>query len=211
MIGKRFGCLLASIFLISAVSGCAGLQGRGGLAPQPSKTEAKLTEANTALDAANERSTVFYSELASVLREIKEFQARPGWPEFEQFLLDYPALRDPDKDAEITPDMRSLFSAWGLKWKTQWEKTLHDYHGLVDKCTILEAKRLAVRERFLTVQAKYLAAVLMEVSAGHEKEGKEILSVVESLDKTNAELDSYRTNDLGLYGTEAAHLAGPGD
>jgi len=61
MIGKTFGCFLASIFLIAAVSGCAGLPGRGGIAPQPPVTEAKLMEANVALDAANEQSSAFYA------------------------------------------------------------------------------------------------------------------------------------------------------
>jgi hypothetical protein len=204
MIGKTFGYFLASIFLIAAVSGCAGLPGRGGIAPQPPGTEAKLLEANVALDAANEQSSAFYAQLASVLQGIREFQGRPGWSEFEQILLDYPSLRDPDNGAEITPEIMSRFSGWGLKWKTSWENTLDGYQHLVDKCIILEAKRLAVREKLLAVQAKYLGAVMAEVSAGREKEGREIFAVVEALDKTNAELDSYRTNDLGLYATGTA-------
>jgi hypothetical protein len=69
----------------------------------------------------------------------------------------------------------------------------------VDKFTILEAKKLAVREKLLAVQAGYLAAVIMEASAGHAKEGKEIYAVVDDLDKTGAELDSYQPDDLGLY------------
>ena len=176
------------------------LPGKGGIAPQVSATEAKLVEANTALDAANEQSSAFYAELASVPLEIKEFQGRPGWSEFEQILMDYPSLRDPEKDAEITSDMRSRLSEWSLKWNTPWENALGGYHHLVDKCIILEARRLAVREKLLAVQAKYLGAVLAEASAGREKEGKEIYAVVEAIDKTEAELDSYRTNDLGLYG-----------
>ncbi len=204
MISKTSGYFLASIFLIAAVSGCAGLPGRGGIAPQPPGVQAKLEEANATLDAANEQSSAFYAELASVLLEIKEFQGRPGWGEFEQVLLDNPSLRDPDNEADITPGIRSRLSAWGLKWKIPWENTLDGYYHLVDKCSILEAKRLAVREKLLAVQARYLGAVLAELSAGREKEGKEIFAVVDALDKTNAELDSYRTNDLGLYGTGTA-------
>ncbi len=95
--------------------------------------------------------------------------------------------------------MESRLSEWGLKWKTSWEQTLEDYLHLVDKCTILEAKKLAVREKLLAVQARYLAVVIMEASAGREKEGKEVYSVVEALDKSSAELDSYQPDDLGLY------------
>jgi hypothetical protein len=52
------------------------------------------------------------------------------------------------------------------------------------------------------VQAKYVAAVMLELSAGHDKEAKEIYSVVEVLDKTAIELNSYEPNDLGLYNPE---------
>ena len=33
--------------------------------------------------------------------EIKEFRGRPGWNEFEQILLEFPALKDPDNEVEI--------------------------------------------------------------------------------------------------------------
>jgi hypothetical protein len=201
MIGKTSCYFFASIFLIAAVTGCAGLPRTGSIAPPPPEAEKKLQEANAALDAAKEQAGVFYAELASVLREIEDLQVRSGWNEFERILLDHPSLRDPDNEAEITPDIRSGLSEWRLKWKTPWEETLHDYHDLVDKCTILEAERLAVRAKLIAVQSKYLVAVMMEVSAGREKEGREILSVVEALDKSNAELDSHPIGDLGLFET----------
>ncbi len=203
MIEKTARYFFASIFLIAAVSGCAGLPGKGSIAPSPSGVEAKLQEANIALDAAKEQFGAFYAEQASVLREIEDLQGRPGWNEFERILLDHPSLRDPDNEAEITPGIRSGLSEWRLKWKTPWEKTLQDYHGLVDRCTILEAKRLAVRAKLIAVQTKYLVAVMMDVSAGREKEGKEIFSVVEALDKSNADLDTHHIGNLGLYETGA--------
>jgi len=201
MVGKTFGCFTGCILLIASITGCAGLQGGGRVAAGPSRAEVKLMEANKALDAVNEESSAFYAQLSSVIAEINEFCSRPYWNEFEQILLEYPSLRDPDNEVEITPEMESRLSQWTLKWKTAWEKTLEDYLRLVDKCTILEAKKLAVSERLFAVQAKYLAVVIMEASAGHEKEGKDIYSVVEALDKTSAELDSHRPDDLGLYGS----------
>jgi hypothetical protein len=95
--------------------------------------------------------------------------------------------------------MESRLSEWGRKWNTEWEQPLEDYLRLVDKCAILEAKRLAAREKLFAVQARYVAVVIMEASAGHEKEGREAYSVVEALDKSGAELDSYQPDDLGLY------------
>ncbi len=201
MIGKTSRYLFASIFFIAAVSGCASLPRTGAIAPPPPEAEAKLKEANITLDAVKEEFGAFYAEQAPVLREIEDLQGRPGWNEFESILLGQPSLRDPDNEAKITPDIASELSRWGLKWRTPWEKTLQDYHDLVDKCTLLEAKKLAVRSKLIAVQAKYLVAVMMEVSAGREKEGREIFSVVEALDKSNAELDSHRMGDLGLYGT----------
>ena len=199
MVGKIFGCFTGCIVLIVSITGCAGLQGRGRVAAGPSQAEVKLMEANKALDAVNEQSSAFYAQLSSVTAEISELRSRPYWNEFEQILLEYPSLRDPDNEAEITPDMESRLSEWSLKWKTAWEQTLEDYLRLVDKCTILEAKKLAVREKLFAVQAGYLAAVIMEASAGHAKEGKDTYSVVEDLDKSGAELDSYQPDDLGLY------------
>ena len=158
--GRTFRCFTGCIVLIAAISGCASLQGRGGVAPGPSPAEVKLMEENKALDAVNEESSAFYAQLGSLTAEISEFRSRPYWNGFEQILLEYPSLRDPDNEEEITPDMESRLSEWSLKWKAAWEETLEDYLRLVDKCTILEAKRLAVRERLLSVQARYVAAYL---------------------------------------------------
>jgi len=199
MIGKTFACFTGCILLIASITGCAGLQGRGRVAAGPSQAEVKLMEANKALDAVNEQSSAFYAQLSSVSAEINEFRSRPYWNGFEQILLEYPSLKDPDNEAEITPDMEARLSGWGLKWKTSWEQILDEYLHLVDKCTILEAKKLAAREKLLAVQAKYLAVVIMEAWAGREKEAKETYSVVEALDKSTAELDSYQPDDLGLY------------
>ena len=187
---RRF---IALILLMVFLSGCATV-------PRPApQAEAKLVEANAALDAVNEQSSAFYAQLGPLVQEIEQFCKQPGWNEFEQILLEYPSLRDSDNEIEITPEIESRFQEWTRKWKTPWEGTLTGYHDLVDKCLILDAKRLAARERLLVVQAKFLAAVLMETSAGREKEGKEIYSVVETLDKTGTELNSYQVDDLGLF------------
>jgi len=200
MFRTTFGHITSCILLIAALSGCAGLPGRGSVLPRPPEAEAKLMEANRALDDVKEQLSVFHTQLASVLQEIKEFRSRPGWNEFEQILLEYPSLKDPENEAEIA-GAESLLSEWGLKWKASWEDTLEGYHYLVDKCSLLEAKKLAVRENLLAVQTRYLSAVVMEASAGREREGKEIYSIVETLDKTNEELNSCQLDDLGLHVT----------
>jgi hypothetical protein len=201
---QKFRHLIAFALLAALTAGCASVPGEK---PQTEAkhsgamldTEAKLSDANSALDSANERSAAFYAQLAPVLEEIKQFCSRPGWIEFEQILLEFPSLRDTDIQIEITPEIESRLDEWGRRWNTSWEDTLIGYHDLVDKCIILEAKKLSVRERLLAVQAKYLAAVMIELSAGREQRGREIYSVIELLDKSVEELNSYQADDLGLY------------
>lgn len=205
MIRLIFRQLTAYALLSAVLAGCATAPfGRPKTEQKipTAKSETVLLEANKELDTVNEQSSAFYAQLGPVLQEIKQFTAQPGWGEFEQILLEYPPLRDPDSELELTPEIESRFSDWSRKWNGSWEERFLGYRDLVDKCIILEAKKLAVRERLLVVQAKYVAAVMLEVSAGHEKEGKEIYSVVEVLDKTSAELNSYQPNDLGLYKPE---------
>jgi hypothetical protein len=190
--------------MLAALStGCASLRPGPGRGPDITpEVQAKLVEANRALDVANERAATFYAELAPLQEEIKQFCSGPGWDEFEQILLEFPELRDTDNQIEITPEMQTRLDDWAKKWSTSWEATLTGYHDLVDRCLILEAKRLAARERLLAVQAKFLTAVMSEVAVGHEQRGREIFAVVELLDKTGEELNSYQLNDLGFYGTQ---------
>lgn len=186
--------------LLVLTAGCASVPGPRGAAPSPAHNiEARLLEANSALDAVNEQSTAFYTQLGQTRQKVKEFCSLPGWGEFEQILLEFPALRDPDNDNELTSEMESRLAAWGRKWKVSWQDRLINYLQLVDTCTILEAKRLAVHERMLAVQAKFLAVVMLESYAGREKEAKDIYSVVEMLDNAGVELNSYQPNDLGLF------------
>ncbi|MEM5790114.1 MAG: hypothetical protein AAGU11_22585, partial [Syntrophobacteraceae bacterium] len=194
----RFFVILA---LAGLLTGCASGGRFPGTAGTPSGSRSaevvsRLHDANSALDAATEQSSSFYSQLGKAMEEIKEFQAIPGWGEFEQILLEYPELRDPDNDIEVTAEMEARLSDWGSRWNHSWEETLVRFLGLVDKCIILEARRLAVRERLLAVQAKYLAAAMIELSAGREEQGKEIWSVVEVLDNSGAELNSYQVDDI---------------
>ncbi|MFZ2447973.1 MAG: hypothetical protein WAW37_16575 [Syntrophobacteraceae bacterium] len=194
----KFRYLIVLIIFAAYLAGCATIPG-GKPGPGTVEAEAKMVEAAGALDSVNERSGAFYAQLGAVIEEIKRFCDRPGWMEFEQILLEYPSLRDPDADIEITPEIEARLADWGRAWNASGEETLVAYRDLVDKCIIMEAKRLALRERLLTVQAKYLAAVMLELSAGREQQAQEIYSVVEVLDKSGAELNSYQTDDLGLY------------
>ncbi len=190
---------LALLVLVAAanLSGCVSIQSKS--TAEIKMAEVKMVEAADALDEVNRQSSDFYSRLGSLMEEIKRFCARSGWLEFEQILLEYPSLKDPDSQVELTPEIEKRFSEWSRRWNSSWEKTMLEYRTLVDKCIIAEAKRLAARERLIAIQAKYLQAAMLEISAGREVQGKEIYALVELLDKTGAELQSYQTDDLGLY------------
>jgi hypothetical protein len=73
------------------------------------------------------------------------------------------------------------------------------YQALADRCIILEARRIALGERILAAQAKYIGATLSEYHAGRYPEGKAIYGIVELLDKSKQELDAYAVNEVGLY------------
>ncbi|MHC1726061.1 MAG: hypothetical protein AB9866_08675 [Syntrophobacteraceae bacterium] len=195
----RVRSLAIAALLLVFTTGCASV-------PKPEQqTETRLVDANSALDAVNEQSTAFYTQLGATIQKVKEFCTQLGWSEFEQILLEYPSLRDPDNDSELTPDIESRLAEWGRRWKVSWEDRLIGYLKLVDHCTVLEAKRLAVRERMLAVQAKFLAAVMLESYAGRDKKARDIYTVVEMLDNAGVELNSYQPDDLGLFRAASAN------
>ena len=171
MFRKTFGYITSCIVLIAALSGCAGLTGRGGVPPSPPEAEAKLMEANRALHDVKEQLSVFHSQLDSALEEIKEFRGRPGWNEFEQILLEFPSLKDPDNEVEIE-GVESRLSRVGPEVEDLLEE---DPGRLLLPCGQVHhagGKKTAVREKLLAVQSRYLTAVVMESSAGRAKRGE---------------------------------------
>lgn len=202
MMQPVFRLLIPGLILVMFTAGCASFPGSRVKTEMLPETETLMVGANSDLDTVNQKSADFYSALNPVLQEIKEFCSSPGWGEFEQILLENPSLRDSDNQIDITPEIEARFAAWGRKWRVSWEQEFTAYHDLVDKCIILEAKKLAVRERLLVAQAKFVAATTIEGKAQHAKQSEEIYSLVQLLDKTAAELDSYQVDDLGLYNTQ---------
>ena len=190
MIEKTARYFFASIFLIAAVSGSPACPAKAALL-RPLPGLKPNSRKQTLLSTPQRSSSApFMPSRLLCSGKLRTCRAGPVGMSSERILSVDPSLRDPDNEAEITPGIRSRLSEWRLKWKTPWEKTLQDYHGLVDRCTILKvAKRLAVRQNLLPSKLQvYVGAVMMDVSAGREKEGKEIFSVVEALDKSNADL-----------------------
>jgi hypothetical protein len=90
-------------------------------------------------------------------------------------------------------------AAWSRKWKRPWKSLFSDYLGLVDRCSIMEARRTALLERLFVVQAKYIGATTMELSKGRYEQAQTLYSRVEMLTGTETELKVYQLNTIGLY------------
>ena len=199
-VGKSFFHCITAALPILFLAGCAGLEARPPVAAPPSGAREKLAQADGALAAARRQVAAFYADLGAVREKVDAFRSRPWWGGFERVLLQCPALTDPDREAEMTPEIKSRLSAWSRGSKIAWETAVRDYFQLADRCAILDMKRVAARRKLISVQAAYMAVVMMDASAGDQKDAQKIFSLVNSLDKPGADLDAIRLNRLGLYG-----------
>lgn len=185
--------------MIVASAGCAGLQGGPAVVAPPSGAQAKLTEAQKKHAALRRRLAAFYTELASVGAKIDGLYGRPHWSEFERILVEYPTLRDPDKEPVITPAIRARLAQWSRRAGVPWQTMMRDYTRLVNSCALLEMKRVAARQRVISVQAAYMAVVMMDAGKGDKEDASQIYAIVTSLDKLAARLEAIHVNRLGLY------------
>lgn len=201
--GKFFVHCTGALLLIASISGCAGLQSGPAVAPSPPGIRAgRLAKAGRLLHAARRQAAAFYAELGSVDAKIEALRSRPYWSGFERILKQYPGLTDPSRGPQITPQIRSRLSQWSSEAKVPWQAVLRDYLQLADSCAILEMKRVAARQMFISAQAAYMAVVMMDAAAGDQKQAHEIFLLVNSLDKPGAKLASIHLNRLGLYGKQ---------
>ncbi len=207
-VGNSFVHLAGTFLLIASLTGCAGLQPHPAVAPPTPGASAQLLEADKALAAARGQVAAFYADLDSVAARSKLLRGRPCWSGFERILLEYPTLTDPGAETDIPPVITLRLSRWSRESHTPWEPVMRDYSQLVERCAILEMKRVAARQKLISVQAAYMAVVMMDAASGRQKEAKKVFSMVNSLDKPGAELDSIRLNRLGLYGA-APHRTAP--
>lgn len=184
--------LIISLLVVAGVAGCA-------TAPVKSpEVRAVVTDANEALDTINVQIAQFYDDLQKVLREIKNLQDQPGWADLEQIIAGTPSLKSLEDEYEKEPNTMALLESWSGKWNDSWRPLYYEYARLADQCTILEARRLALCERLLAVQMKFLGATLKTASSSY-KEAASLYSVVDILGKSETELHSFTTNEIGLY------------
>ncbi len=190
----RLFTVVVLIWMLVNSLGCATVPARNPLA------EAKVVEANQALDQLNVDVALFYLDAEAAMQQVKQLHEKPGWTDMAEVIRETPAIRAYVDGGEPV-DFASLpaVAQWTRKWNTPWKSLFSEYIGLVDRCSILEARRTALLERLFVVQAKYIGATTMELSKGRYEQGKSIYSMVDTLSGTEAELNAYQLNSIGLY------------
>lgn len=190
---KRFlMCLFAALLL----SACAGA--RVAQPPDP-RAAALAEEAGAFLDTVAENTQRLYADLGALRGELLELTSRPEWPEMEAIILETPSARllegDYMEDMESSPAVK----AWTRKWKQPWKPIFRDYISLADRCSIVEARRAALKSRITEVQVKYLLAAQAEQAAGRADQAESLIQMVDLLSQSINELDAFTPNELGLY------------
>jgi len=184
--------LAASLLMVAVLAGCA-------TAPVKNpEAETVVADANTALDTLNAQIAQFYIDLQKLIEEIKYLQNQPGWAGLEQIIAGTPSIKNLENEYEKEPETMAMLEAWSRKWNDSWKPLLYEYARLADQCTILEARRLALRERLFVVQSKFIAATLKTSSSSYD-EAASLYSVVDILARSETELNSFTTNEIGLY------------
>jgi hypothetical protein len=185
--------LMAGVLILASLAACATL-------PKPNpRAEARLQEANTALDSLSADSTAFYEKLEVLRQDIKELYEHPGWSEMEAVIASATSRTEIEDDFFADQDLQNALDAWTAKWGDSGEDLFLHYRSLADRCSISEARRIGLIGRLSSLQALYLEAVFVELSANRYAQAETIFGTVQALSKAEDELNSYALNAIGLY------------
>jgi hypothetical protein len=189
MLHRLIGCCIIFISL----GACATL-------PKTNpRAEAKLLEANAALDALSADISVFYEYLATLLEDIQTLSEHPGWSDMEVLIGTGEATPVGEGETSLERERKNGFSEWTARWGDSGEELFAQYQFLADRCSISEARRIGLIGRLVSMQAWYLEITFLELSANRQAQAEAAYSTVEALSKTQDELDSYTLDAIGLY------------
>lgn len=166
-------------------------------APQKKpQSEAMIVEANSALALVAEETEQLFQDVMELHREVKSLYDHPGWPDMKQIIEIMGSAEE--SEGEACGELADAAARWTRKWNEPWEVLFARYLMLVKRCSILEARRLALQSRLTGVQAKYIGAAALEYANGRVSRGKSLEDVAETLNKSREELDESNLNSLGL-------------
>jgi len=188
-----FRNLIGGVLILASLAACATM-------PRPNpRVEAKLQEANTALDSLSPGITVFYDNLVVLLEDIRALYEYPGWGDLETIIASTASSDQDESASSIAGDLKVALDDWTTKWGHSGERLFSRYLSLVDRCSASEARRIGLIGRLASVQATYLETTLMELSANRYSQATSIYGTVEALSKSEDELNSFTLNAIGLY------------
>jgi hypothetical protein len=177
---------------------CATLQ------KQNPRAEARLQEANAALESLSAESTAFYGNLVPLLQNIRALYDHPGWSDMATTLAFTSRPDEWEDDASVHQGLQYALDDWTTKWGESGEDLFQHYRALVDRCSISEARRIGLIGSIASLQAAYLEVTFMELSADRYPQAEISYGTVEALSAAENELNSYALNTLGLYDVKPA-------
>jgi hypothetical protein len=185
--------LMAGVLIVTSLAACATLpESKPG-------AEARLQEANAAMDSLSTASTAFYENLEPLLQDIKALYEYPGWSDMEAIIVATTSEAEIADDFSMDQHLESALDEWSARWEDSGEDLFLHYRTLADRCTISEARRIGLIGRLSSLQAGYLEAVFVELAADRYSRAEAIFGTVEALSKAENELNSYTLNAIGLY------------
>ena len=167
--------------------------------------EAKLVEANAALDALSADINVFYEYLAALLEDIKTLTEPPGWYDMEVLIATLESASLGEGESPLQRGYEDGIAEWTAQWGDAAEELLAQYQSLADRCSISEARRIGLIGRLVAMQAWYLEITFLELSANRQAQAEAAYSTVQALSRTQDELDSYVLDAMGLYEAATHH------
>lgn len=185
--------LMSALLVLFSLEACATL-------PKTNpNAEAKLAEANAALEALSADINSYYEYLVALLQDITTLTAQPGWDDMEALIAAGEATPVGEEETRLEQERKNGFSEWCAKWGGSGEELFAQYQFLADRCSISEARRIGLIGRLVSMQAWYLEITFLELSANRQAQAEAAYSTVETLSKTQDELDSYTLDGIGLY------------
>jgi hypothetical protein len=161
--------------------------------------EAKLREANAALDTLSADLNAFYEYLQTLLQDIMTLSEEPGWSEMEVIIATRDATLVSEQETPLDRELKEELSDWTMKWGDSGEELFAQYLSLADRCSISEARRIGLIGRLVSMQAWYLEITFLELSVNRQAQAEAAYRTVEALANTQDELDSYALDATGLY------------
>jgi hypothetical protein len=190
--------LMVGVLILASLAACTTL-------PKPNpQAEARLQEANPALDSLSTATAAFYAKLEPLLQDIKTLHEHPGWSDMEAITAFTRPDGEMEDDFSVDQGLQKALDDWSAKWGESGEDLFQYTRSLVDRCSISEARRIGLIGRIASLQALYLEVIFLELSANRYSQAETIYGTVEALSKAENELNSYTLDPSGLYDVKPA-------